>query len=162
MKKAKFLAYLLSGIVLAGCGVQVGSDSARTPVTGSAGGATSQGGMAQLERCDQSLGTLAVLEDQASPWFHRLQYEYKLPSTVPLIRLLVQQSNCFVVVERGRGFSQLQNERALDRTGELRQGSNSGGQRWKRRPLVSPSSSQLLRPRLPRVYGVPGTGDARS
>ena len=126
MKKAKFLAYLLSGVVLAGCGVQVGSDSARTPVTGSAGGATSQGGMAQLERCDQSLGTLAVTEDQASPWFHRLQYEYKLPSTVPLIRLLVQQSNCFVVVERGRGFSQLQNERALDRTGELRQGSNFG------------------------------------
>jgi len=76
MKTPKFLAYLLSG-VLAGCGVQVGSDSARTPVTGSAGGATSQGGMAQLERCDQSLGTLAVLEDQASPWFHRLQYEYK-------------------------------------------------------------------------------------
>ena len=30
------------------------------------------------------------------------------------------------------------------------------------RPLVSPSSSQLLRPLLPRVYCVPGTGDARS
>lgn len=126
MKTMKIFGYLLGAALLAGCGVQVGSDSARTPVTGSAGGSTSQGGMAQLERCDQSLGTLAVTEDQGSPWYYRLQHEYKLPSTVPLIRLLVQQSNCFVVVERGRGFGQLQTERALDRTGELRQGSSFG------------------------------------
>ena len=117
---------LLVGALLAGCGVQVGSDSARTPITGSAGGETSQGAMAKLERCDQSLGTLAVTEDQASPWYYRLTHEYKLPSTVPLIRLLVQQSNCFVVVERGRGFGQIQNERALQQSGELRQGSNFG------------------------------------
>jgi curli biogenesis system outer membrane secretion channel CsgG len=113
-------------ILLAGCGVQVGSESARTPITGSAGGETSQNAMAKLERCDQSLGTLAVTEDQASPWYYRLTHEYKLPSTVPLIRLLVQQSNCFVVVERGRGFGQIQNERALQQSGELRQGSNFG------------------------------------
>ncbi|HEX2933580.1 MAG TPA: CsgG/HfaB family protein [Candidatus Binatia bacterium] len=117
---------IIVSVFLASCGVQVGSESARTPVTGSAGGGNAQGAMAQLERCDQSLGTLAVLEDQNSPWYHRLTNEYKLPSTVPLIRLLVQQSNCFVVVERGRGFAQLQNERALQQTGELRQGSNFG------------------------------------
>jgi curli biogenesis system outer membrane secretion channel CsgG len=117
---------IIAAVLLAGCGVQVGSDSARTPITGSAGGETSQGAMAKLERCDQSLGTLAVTEDQASPWFYRLTNEYKLPSTVPLIRLLVQQSNCFVVVERGRGFGQIQNERALQQSGELRQGSNFG------------------------------------
>ena len=106
--------------------VRVGSDSARTPVTGSAGGATSEGAMSQLQRCDQSLGTLAVIEDQGSPWYYRLTHEYKLPSTVPLIRLLVQQSNCFVVVERGRGFGQMQMERSLQQTGELREGSNMG------------------------------------
>ena len=33
---------LLTGVLLAGCGVQMGDDSARTPVTGSAGGATSR------------------------------------------------------------------------------------------------------------------------
>jgi len=122
----KSLSSIIVAALLAGCGVQVGSDSARTPITGSAGGETSQGAMAKLEHCDKSLGTLAVLEDQTSPWYHRLTSEYKLPSTVPLIRLLVQQSNCFVVVERGRGFSQLQTERALQQTGELRQGSNFG------------------------------------
>jgi curli biogenesis system outer membrane secretion channel CsgG len=122
----KSLYSIIVGALLTGCGVQVGSDSARTPITGSAGGESAQGAMAKLERCDQSLGTLAVTEDQASPWYYRLTNEYKLPSTVPLIRLLVQQSNCFVVVERGRGFGQLQNERALQQSGELRQGSNFG------------------------------------
>jgi len=117
---------LLAAMLIAGCGVQMGDDSARTPVTGSAGGATSQNANSKLEHCDQSLGTLAVVEDQASPWYYRLTREYKLTSTVPLIRLLVQQSNCFVVVERGRAFSQMQGERALQQSGELRQGSNFG------------------------------------
>lgn len=122
----KLVWSILFASLLAACGVQVGSDSARTPVTGSAGGENAQGAMAKLERCDQSLGTLAVTEDQASPWYYRLTNEYKLPSTVPLLRLMVQQSNCFVVVERGRGFGQIQNERALQQSGELRQGSNFG------------------------------------
>jgi curli biogenesis system outer membrane secretion channel CsgG len=117
---------LFAGILLTGCGVQMGDDSARTPVTGSAGGASSQNANSKLERCDQSLGTLAVVEDQTSPWYYQLTREYKLTSTVPLIRLLVQQSNCFVVVERGRAFNQMQGERALQQTGELRQGSNFG------------------------------------
>ena len=69
---------------------------------------------------------LAVVEDQTAPWYYRLTREYKLTSTVPLIRLLVQQSNCFVVVERGRAFGQMQTERALNQAGELRQGSNFG------------------------------------
>jgi curli biogenesis system outer membrane secretion channel CsgG len=45
---------------------------------------------------------------------------------VPLIRLLVQQSNCFVVVERGAAMNNMAQERALDRSGETRQGSNFG------------------------------------
>ncbi len=112
--------------LLAGCGVQMGDNSARTPVTGSAGGASSQNANAQLQHCDQSLGTLAVVEDQNAQWYYRLTREYQLTSTVPLIRLLVQQSNCFVVVERGRAFNQMQGERALQQSGELRQGSNFG------------------------------------
>jgi curli biogenesis system outer membrane secretion channel CsgG len=123
---SKTLFGLLAAAVIAGCGVQMGDDSARTPVTGSAGGASSQNANSKLERCDQSLGTLAVVEDQTSPWYYQLTREYKLTSTVPLIRLLVQQSNCFVVVERGRAFGQMQNERALNQSGELRQGSNFG------------------------------------
>lgn len=120
------LCCMVTAFLLAACGVQMGDDSARTPVTGSAGGATAQNANAKLEHCDQSLGTLAVVEDQTAPWYYRLTREYKLTSTVPLIRLLVQQSNCFVVVERGRAFGQMQTERALNQAGELRQGSNFG------------------------------------
>jgi hypothetical protein len=122
----KSLYGMLILALLTGCGVQMGDDSARTPVTGSAGGSTSQNANAKLEHCDQTLGTLAVIEDQTAPWYYQLTREYKLTSTVPLIRLLVQQSNCFVIVERGRAFGQMQTERALQQSGEMRQGSNFG------------------------------------
>jgi hypothetical protein len=119
--------YILAVGLLAGCGVQMGDNSARTPVTGSAGGATSQNANAQLQHCDQTLGTVAVVEDQNAGWYHRLTREYQLTSTVPLIRLLIQQSNCFVVVVRNAAeFRQVQGERALQQSGELRQGSNFG------------------------------------
>jgi hypothetical protein len=39
---------------------------------------------------------------------------------------MIQQSNCFVVVERGRAMNNMQQERALQGSGELRGGSNFG------------------------------------
>ena len=117
-------------LALAGCadmqGVQMGSQSAKTVATGSAAGAASANANSQLERCDESLGTLAVVEDQGSPWYYQLRNEYKLQSTVPLIRMLVQQSNCFVVVERGTGMRPMSTERTLEASGEMRRGSNFG------------------------------------
>jgi len=120
---------LTTSLILAGClssPVQMGSQEAKTTATGAAGGATSSGANSQLERCDRPLGTLALLEDQNSDWYRILSGEYRLTSTVPLLRLLVQQSNCFVVVERGRGFQQMTTERALEQSGELRKNSNFG------------------------------------
>jgi len=46
---------------------------------------------------------------------------------VPVLRTLIQQSNCFVVVERGRTMNTMNNERALMRGDEGRAGSNFGG-----------------------------------
>jgi curli biogenesis system outer membrane secretion channel CsgG len=103
----------------------VGSDSARTAATGSAGGANATNVNSKLERCDQSLGTLSVVEDQRAPWFAQLS-QYQLQSTVPVLRMLVQQSNCFVVVERGRAMGNVMQERALQQSGELRGNSNMG------------------------------------
>jgi curli biogenesis system outer membrane secretion channel CsgG len=93
--------------------------------TGSAGGATAQNANSQLERCNESLGTLAVVEDQAAPWYGYLA-NYHLGSTVPVLRMIIQQSNCFVVVERGRGMTNMMGERALQQTGEMRSGSHFG------------------------------------
>jgi curli biogenesis system outer membrane secretion channel CsgG len=68
---------------------------------------------------------MAVVEDQTAAWYGGLQ-QYKLGSTVPVLRMLIQQSNCFVVVERGRAMNNMMQERALEQSGETRQGSNFG------------------------------------
>ena len=111
---------------LAGCeGTMPTLGGSKSTVTGAAGGATSENANSQLEHCDETLGTLAVVEDQSAPWYYQLS-RYNLGSTVPVLRMMIQQSNCFVVVERGRGMNNMMQERALDKTGEIRQGSNFG------------------------------------
>jgi len=100
----------------------LGSSSARTAGTGAAGGANSSGENSQLEKCQASLGTLSVVEDTGAEWYSQMQ-SYQLRSTIPVLRMLVQQSNCFVVVERGRAMNNMNQERALRDSGELREGS---------------------------------------
>ena len=63
---------------------------------------------------------MGVEEDQAAPWYAQLRH-YNLGSTVPVLRLMIQQSNCFVIVERSRaGLALMQQERALQQSGEMR------------------------------------------
>lgn len=97
-----------------------------TTVTGAAGGGTAAGNKSSLERCDESLGTLAMEEDVNAPWYAQLR-GYQLGSTIPVLRLMIQQSNCFVIVERGAGLAAMQRERQLIRGDEGRAGSNMGG-----------------------------------
>ena len=97
----------------------------KTAVTGAAGGATTANANSALERCDQSLGTIGVVEDQNSGWYQTLR-SYKLGSTVPVLRMMIQQSNCFVVVERGAAMRNMNVERDLQKSGEMRGGSNMG------------------------------------
>lgn len=97
-------------------------------VSGSAGGASSSGANSALESCDTALGTLSVFEDTNLPWWHEYRGRYpSLGSTLPVIRLMIQQSNCFVVVERGQAMSAMNRERELMQAGQLRQQSNVGG-----------------------------------
>jgi hypothetical protein len=95
--------------------------------TGGAGGATAADANSQLEHCNETMGTLAMVEDQAAPWWYSYYARYpRLGSTVPVLRMMVQQSNCFVVVERGRAMHNMMQERALQQSGEMRSGSNFG------------------------------------
>jgi curli biogenesis system outer membrane secretion channel CsgG len=123
----QFLPLLfVSTLVLSGClgnPVQMGSTSAKTTATGAAGGANSANANASLERCNKPLGTLGLLEETHSDWY-RTMNRYGVNSTVPILRLLAQQSNCFVVVERGQGFKTMTRERDLQNSGELREHSN--------------------------------------
>lgn len=127
MKKILFTAIPLMVALTACEGLPVQMGGASTQATGAAAGASSQGANAKLERCSKPLGTLALDEDTSSSWYRRLTNEYNLTSTRPVLRLLVQQSNCFVVVERSRsGMRQMTKERELMNSGELRSGSNFG------------------------------------
>lgn len=85
--------------------------------------ALAQDAETKVETCSKSFGTLAVAEPNTG-WGHLSRYGLGSPST--LLRMMVQQSGCFDVVERGVGMQNLQQERALAQSGELMQGSNIG------------------------------------
>ncbi|WP_298213665.1 peptidoglycan-binding domain-containing protein [Acidovorax sp.] len=123
-------AALVAALLLAGCettNMRMGSADAKTVATGSAAGAATSGTSSELERCESSLGTVSLIENQQAGWYTILRDEYRLPPTANLLRLLVQQSNCFIVVERGAaGMNAMTRERALMQSGEMRQGSNFG------------------------------------
>jgi curli biogenesis system outer membrane secretion channel CsgG len=124
-KRSAYVALaMIAAAVFVGCaGTTPELGGGGTVATGGAGGATSTNASSQLEKCNQSLGTLAVVEDQNQPWYRTLT-QYRLGSTVPVLRMMIQQSNCFVIVERGQAMNNLMQERALQNAGELRGGSS--------------------------------------
>ncbi len=79
----------------------------------------------ELERCDGPMGTVAVVEPQDE--YMRTLRRMDLQSPTSLIRMMLQETNCLIVVERGQGMQNMMQERELARSGELRQGSNVGG-----------------------------------
>ncbi len=122
---ARTIACCVVPLMITGCvGMQMGSQSAKTTATGSAAGSSAQGVNPALEHCDAPLGTMSVVEDTASTWYMYLTTQWKLGPTTPVLKMLAQQSNCFIVVERGRAMYNVMAERDLRESGELREGSN--------------------------------------
>jgi curli biogenesis system outer membrane secretion channel CsgG len=120
---ATALAVALSGCLATAPTVGGGGKGA---VSGSAGGATASN-EGTLERCEESLGTIGIVEDQNASWYGQYRSQYgQLGSTVPVLRMMLQQSNCFVVVERGGAMRSMQTERGLEQRGDMRAGSNFG------------------------------------
>ena len=93
-------------------------------VKGAAGTEGSKGDNG-LEHCDKPMGAMAVVEPQSE--YMMALSRYNLQSPVSLIRMMIQQSNCFLVVERGQGLRNMEQERALAGAGQTRAGSNIGG-----------------------------------
>lgn len=138
-------------VLLQGCLAttpQVGGGTAATG--GAAGGATAENQNKALEKCDETLGTLAMEEDTNATWYAQLQ-GLKLGPTTPLLRLMIQQSNCFVIVERGAGLDNMMRERQLMRGEEGRAGSNMGGGQ-----MVA--ADYLMRPSIAFSGGTGGGG----
>jgi len=93
-------------------------------VKGAAGTEGSKGDNG-LEHCDKPMGAMAVVEPQSE--YMMALSRYNLQSPTSLIRMMIQQSNCFIVVERGQGLRNMEQERALAGAVQTRSGSNIGG-----------------------------------
>ena len=120
---SSFFCSAIAAVALCGC-VTTGTGS--TAVTGSAGGSTSVGAASDLERCTAPLGTLAVDDGRESSWYSEFGRATQVSTIEPLLRLAVQQSNCFVITSVGnmRTDSRLQRITSMQReSGEYRAGS---------------------------------------
>jgi len=95
--------------------------SAALPLVLAAGAAHAEG--SNVEKCSRKLGVMAVAEPHGG-WGYLSAYQ--LGSPEQLLRMMVQQSGCFDVVERGIAMQNIQQERSLAESGELRGESNVG------------------------------------
>ncbi len=126
----------------AGGKVSTGSPDA-TSVSGSASGSTSAGANAGLERCAKPLGTLAFDDGRGKEWYGSFGRATKVTRIDPLIRLAVQQSNCFVITSIGNNRTESKISAITDKqrnSGEFRVGSKQQkGQRVAADYFMEPS-----------------------
>ena len=126
---AKLAAPVAAAVfVLTGCLATTPQSNGQSATvgTGSAGGATATGANSKLESCPATLGTIRIDEQTSAGWYATYASRYGTGSTLPVLRLLIQQSNCFIIVDRGRGLAAGNAERDLMRGAEGRAGSNVG------------------------------------
>jgi len=102
------------------------SSSGKTYKDGTTKGASS--GRRDQERatqeipvCTRNLGTVAIVEPDNQWW-----RELNLGSPEAILKVFIQQSGCFRIVNRGRSMQSRAMERAMADAGELQAGSNLG------------------------------------
>ncbi|MEJ8845182.1 hypothetical protein WKW82_00865 [Variovorax rhizosphaerae] len=124
-------------------GGMVSTGGSPTAVTGGAAGSTSAGANASLVRCDEPLGTLAVDDGRGKDWYASFGAATQITSIEPLLRVAVQQSNCFVITSIGNNRLDSKLSGITDKqrnSGEYRAGSNQQkGQRVAADYFLEPS-----------------------
>src|SRR5579884_1234906 len=78
-------------------------------------------GEQEIPVCSHRIGTLAIVPPDKEWW-----RELNLGSPEAIIKIFVQQSGCFTLVNRDRAMQSRSMERALADSGELQRGSNMG------------------------------------
>ena len=104
---SRSIALLLTGLLLSMSARAEGPLSMKkgkggSEVQGAAGTQGASGAASDLQKCDKPMGAVAVVEPQ--DYVMSALSRYNLQSPVGLIRMMIQQSNCFIVVERGQGM----------------------------------------------------------
>lgn len=77
--------------------------------------------MADIPTCTRPLGTIAIVEPDKQWW-----RELNLGSPEAILKVFVQKSGCFRMVNRGASFASRNLERAMADSGELQRGANLG------------------------------------
>ena len=77
--------------------------------------------MSEIPVCNRRLGTIAIVEPDNQWW-----RELNLGSPEAILKIFVQRSGCFGLVNRGRSMQSRAMERAMADNGELQAGSNVG------------------------------------
>jgi hypothetical protein len=96
----------------------------------------------ELHKCDKPIGILAVNEPQQE--YLRVFQRYSLGSPAALLRMMAQQSKCFLVVERGLGMQNIKQERELAAAGEMQQDANMGKGQMKAADFVMTAQIQVV------------------
>src|SRR3954465_1950855 len=105
---------LLAGVALACVSAPAFADA-------SSGRKDQARGEAQMPVCTHRIGTLAIVPPDKEWW-----RELNLGSPEAIIKVFVQQSGCFTMVNRDRAMGSRSMERALADQGELQRGSRMG------------------------------------
>jgi hypothetical protein len=101
--------------------VAVASPAMAAKDRGSSGRQAQAKGTQEIPVCSRQLGTIAIVEPENQWW-----RELNLGSPEAILRVFVQRSGCFTMVNRGRSMQSRAMERALADNGELQDGSNVG------------------------------------
>src|SRR6185312_6446165 len=78
-------------------------------------------GEADMPHCARPLGVMAIVPPDKEWW-----REYNLGTPEAIIKVFVQESGCFTLVNRDRAMASRNMERAMADNGELQAGSNMG------------------------------------
>lgn len=105
---------------------QTAMSSGRQDSKGNTKGASSgrkaqERGMREIPRCTKKLGTISIVEPDNQWW-----RELNLGSPEAILKVFVQQSGCFSLVNRGRSLQSRAMERAMADQGELQANSRMG------------------------------------
>jgi LysM repeat protein len=112
---------LAGAFLISACSSRTELGAGGSVVSGSGGSAGAQGASTQLVRCTRSLGTAALVEPNAQA--SALLSQVGLQSPLPLMRLIMAQSGCFRVVDRGAALANMKEEVGLAQSGMLKNGS---------------------------------------
>jgi len=122
MFASKRVLPLVALLVLAAC--KPGSSSIETGnagglVTGAAGQKGSTGETRKIEKCEAPIATVGVIENP-NGYNYTSSHDNLPKSPVPLLRMMLQQSGCFRIVDRNLGLKGTRQELDLQESGLTR------------------------------------------